>query len=99
MGPGRSSSLRIGDDSPVVAGSGRARDASGRSAIVEPRNAAGAPPLPLNVGKEKINLITYPGGSDYLKSVVQHVVTVGPSRVDPSYEITFAERYRPPPGV
>ena len=99
MGPGRSSSLRIGDDSLVVAGSGRARDAFGRSAVVEPRNAAGAPPLPLDVGKEKINLITYPGGSDYLKFAVQHAVTVGPSRVDPSYGITYAERYRTPLGV
>ena len=99
MGPGRSSSLRIGDDSSVVASSRQARDASGRSAVVEPRNTAGAPPLPVDVGKEKINLITYLGGSDYLKSTVQHAVTVGPSRVDPSYGITFAERYRPPLGV
>ena len=53
----------------------------------------------MDEGKEKINLITYPGGSDYLKSVVQHAVTVGPSKVDPSYGITFAERYRPPLGV
>ena len=81
MGPGHSSSLRIGDDSSVVVGSGRARDASSRS------------------GKEKINLITYLGGSDYLKYVVQHVMTVGPSKVDLSYGITFAECYRPPPGV
>ena len=99
MGPGRSSSLRIGDDFLVIAGSGRARDASCRSAVVEPRNAAGAPPPPLDEGKEKINLITYPGGSNYLKSVVQHAVTMGPSKVDPSNGITFAERYRPPPGV
>ena len=99
MGPCRSSSLRIGNDFSVVAGSGRARDASGRSAIVEPRNAAGAPPLPLDEGKEKINLITYPEGSDYLKSAIQHAVTVGPSKVDSSHGITFAERYRPPPGV
>ena len=99
MGPGRSSSLHIGDDSSVVSGSGRARDASSRSTMVEPRNAVGEPPLPLDEGKEKINLITYPGGSDYLKSAVQHAVTVGLSKVDPSYGITFAERYRPPPGV
>ena len=99
MGPGRSSSLRIGDDSSVVAGSGRAGDASSLSAVVEPRNVAGAPLLPLDEGKEKINLITYPGGLDYLKSVVQHAVTVGPSKVGPSYGVTFAERYRPPPGV
>ena len=76
MGPGRSSSLRIGDDSSVVVGSERAGGASGRSDIFEPRNAAEAPPLPLDEGKEKINLITYPGGSDYLKSVVQHAVIV-----------------------
>ena len=99
MGPCRFSSLRICDDSSVVVGSERARDASGRSAIFEPRNAAGAPPLPLDEGKEKKNLITYPERSDYLKSSVQHAVTVGPSKVDPSYGITFAERYRPPPGV
>ena len=36
MGPGHSSSLCIGDDSSVVAGSGWARDASDRSAVVEP---------------------------------------------------------------
>ena len=96
MGPGRSSSLRIGDDSSTVAGSERARHASSCPAIVEPRNAAGAPPFPLDEGKEIINLITYPGGSDYFKYVVQHAVTVGPSKVDPSYGSTFAERYRPP---
>ena len=62
MGPGRSSSLRIGDDSPVVAGSGRARDASSRPTVVEPQNVVGAPLLPLDKGKEIINLITYPGG-------------------------------------
>ena len=62
MGPGRSSSLRIGDDSSVVIGTGRAGGASGRSAISEPRNAVEAPPLPFDEGKEKINLITYPRG-------------------------------------
>ena len=67
--------------------------------MVEPRNAPGAPPLPLDKDKGKINLIKYPGGSDYLKSAVQHAVTVEPSKVDPSYGVTFAERYRPPPGV
>ena len=99
MGPSRSSSLRIGDDYSTVVGSGRVRDAPGRSAAVKPRNALGAPPLPLDKDKGKINLIKYHGGSDYLKSAVQHAVTVGPSKVDPSYEVTFAERYRPPLGV
>ena len=51
MGPSRSSSLRIGDDSSTVAGSGRVRDAPGRSVAVEPRNALGAPPLPLDKDK------------------------------------------------
>ena len=77
MGPSRSPSLRIGDDSSTVAGSGRVRDAPGRSAAVEPRNAPGAPPLPLDKGKGKINLIKYLGGSNYLDSAVQHAVTVG----------------------
>ena len=99
MGPGRSSSLRIGDDSSAVAGSGRVRNASGRSAVVEPRNVPGAPPIPLDKDKGKINLIKYPGVSDYLKSAIQHDVTVGPSKVCPSYGVTFAERYRPPPSV
>ena len=70
MGLGRSSSLRIGDDSSTVTGSGRDRNASGRSAVVEPRNVPRAPLLPLDKDKGKINLIKYPGGSDYLKSVV-----------------------------
>ena len=38
MGPGRSSSLRIGGDSPTVAGSGRIGDASDRSVEVELRD-------------------------------------------------------------
>ena len=62
MGPGRSSSLRIGDGSSAVANTGRTRGASDRSAVVEPRDAPRAPPLPLDKGKERINLIKYPGG-------------------------------------
>ena len=71
MGLGHSSSLRIGDDSSVVAGSGRTRDASDSSTVVEPQNVPRAPPPPLDKGKGKINLIKYPGGSDYLNSAVQ----------------------------
>ena len=99
MGPGRSSSLRIGDDSSTVASPGRTRGVSDRSAVAEHQNAPGAPLLPLDKGKGKINLIKYPRGSDYLKSTVQHAVTVGPSKVGPSYGVTFAKRYRPPVGV
>ena len=99
MGPGRSSSLRIGDGSPAVVNTGRIRGASDRSTVVVRRDTPGVPPLPLDKGKRRINLIEFPGGSDYLKSAVQHAVTVGPSKVGPSYGSTFAKRYRPPLGV
>ena len=69
------------------------------SAPVELRDAPGALPLPLDKGKGRVNLIEYPWGSDYLKSAVQHAITVGPSKVGPSYGATFAKRYRPPSGV
>ena len=54
MDPSRSSSLRIGDDSSTVAGSGRVRDASGRSTAVEPRNALGRLLSPWIRIKEKL---------------------------------------------
>ena len=99
MGPGRSSSLRIGDGSSAVSNTGRIRGASNRSAVVVRRDTPVAPPLPLDKGKGRINLIEYPRGSDYLKSAVQHAVTMGPSKVGPSYGSTFSKRYRPPLGV
>ena len=99
MGLGRSSSLRIGGDSSAAAGSGRTAGASDRSAGVELRDAPGAPPLPLDKGKGKVDLIKYPKGSEYLKSAVQHALTVGPSKVGSLYGATFARRYRPPFGV
>ena len=99
MGPGRSYSLRIGGDSSAVASSGRTRGTSDRSVTVELRNAPGALPLPLDKGKGRINLIKYSRGSEYLKSSIQHALTVGPSKVGPSYGATFARRYRPPFGV
>ena len=99
MGLGRSSSLRIGGDSSAVASSGRTGGASDRSAGVKLRDAPRAPPFPLDKGKGKVDLIKYPGGSEYLKSVVQHALTVGPSKVGLSYRATFARRYRPPFGV
>ena len=99
MGPGRSFSLRIGSDSSAIAGSRRTRGASDRSAVVEHRDAPEAPPLPLDKGKGRVNLIKYPRGSEYLKSVVHLALTVGPSKVGPSYGVTFARHYRPPLGV
>ena len=62
MGPGSSSSLRIGGDSLAVAGSGRTGSASDRSAGVDLRDALGAPPFPLDKGKGKIYQIKYLGG-------------------------------------
>ena len=99
MGPGRSSSLRIGGDSSVVADSGRTGSASDRSAGVDLRDALGEPPFSLNKGKGRIDEIKYPGGLEYLRSVVQNALAVGPCKVGPLYGATFARRYRPPFGV
>ena len=99
MGPSRSSSLRIRGGSSAVSGSGQTRGTSDRSVAVELRNVPGAPALPLDKGKRGINLIEYPEGSEYLKSVVQHALTMGPSKVGPSYRATFVKSYRPPFGV
>ena len=85
MGPGRSSSLLIGGDSSAIASSGRTGGAFDRLAGVELRDAPRAPPFPLDKGKGRVDLIKYPGGSEYLKSVVQHALIVGPSKVGPSY--------------
>ena len=99
MGPGHSPSLHIGGDSPVVASTGRTRSVVDRSTAVELRDVPGAPPLSLDKGKGRVSLIKYPEGSDYLNFAVQHAITVGPSKVAPSYGATFAKRYRPLSGV
>ena len=85
MGPGRSSSLRIGGDSFVASDSGQASGASDRLAGVTFRKVPGEPPLPLDKGKGRIDEIKYPVGSEYLKSAVQNALAVGPSRVEPLY--------------
>ena len=38
-------------------------------------------------------------GSEYLKSVVQNTLAVGPRKVDPLFGEVFSRRYRPPFGV
>ena len=58
MGPGRSSSLRIGGDSSAVSGSRRTGGASDNFNRVVLRNAPGEPPL--NKGKGRIDEIKYP---------------------------------------
>ena len=68
MGPGRSSSLRIGGDSSIIPDSGRTGGASDRLAVVAFRDPSGEPPLPSGKGKGRIDEIKYPVGSEYLKS-------------------------------
>ena len=70
MGPGRSSSLRIGGDYSAVAGSGWTGSTSDRSPEVDLRDAPGEPPIPFNKGKGRINEIKYPEGSEYLRSAM-----------------------------
>ena len=99
MCPGRSSSLRIGGDSSAVSGSRWTGGESNRLAVVVFRDAPGEPSSPLGKGKDKIDEIKYPVGSEYLKSAVQNALAVGPSRVEPLYGKIFVRRYRPPFGV
>ena len=96
MGPGSSSSLHIGGDSSAVSGSGWMRGESNSLAVVVPRDAPREPPSPLGKGKDKIDEIKYPVGSEYLRSAVQNALMVGPSRVEPLYGEIFVRRYRPP---
>ena len=99
MGPGRSSSLRIGGDSSAIPDSGRTGGESSLLDVVAHQDAPGEPPLPLGKGKGRIDEIKYPVGSEYLKSAVQNALAVGPNRVEPLYGEIFARRYRPPFGV
>ena len=99
MGPGHSSSLCIGGDSSAVSGSGRTGGESDRLAMVVLRDAQGKPPSPFGKGKDKIDEIKYPVGSEYLKSAVKNALAVGSSRVEPLYGEIFPRRYRPPFGV
>ena len=89
MGLGCSSSLRIGGDSSTIFGSGRTGGESNRLAVVVPRDAPGEPPSPLDKGKDKIDEIKYPMGSEYLRSAVQNALAVSPSRVEPLYGEIF----------
>ena len=54
MGPGRSSSLRIGGDSSAAAGSRQVGGASDRSAGIDLLDVPRAPPFPLDKGKGRI---------------------------------------------
>ena len=76
MGPGHSSSLRIGGDSFVVIGSGQVSGTLDRLIGIVLLDALGEPPLPLDKGKGKIDEIKYPRGSEYLKSAVQNALSL-----------------------
>ena len=99
MGSGCSSSLSIGGDSSAVSDSERTGGDSNRLAVIVLRDAPGEPPSPLGKGKDKIDEIKYPVGSEYLRSAMQNALAVGPSRVEPLYGEAFTRRYRPPFGV
>ena len=60
--------------------------------MVAIRDAPGEPHFPLGKGNDKIDEIKYPVGSEYLKSVVQNALAVGPSWVEPLYGEIFARR-------
>ena len=70
MGPGRSSSLHIGGDSSMKSGPDQTGGESNHLAMDVLRDALGEPPSPLGKGKDKIDEIKYPVGSEYLRSVV-----------------------------
>ena len=99
MGPGCSFALLIGGDSSAEYGSGRTGGESNRLAMVVLIDSLREPPSPFGKGKDKIDEIKYPVGSEYLKSAVQNALAVGPSRVEPLFGEVFLRRYRPPFGV
>ena len=90
MGPSRSSALHIEGDSSAESGLGRTGGESNCLAMVVLRDAPREPPSPLGKGKDKIDEIKYPVGSEYLKSTVQSALDVGPSRVEPLFGEVFA---------
>ena len=63
------------------------------------RDTPGEPPSPLGKGKDKIDEIKYLVGSEYLRSIVQNALAVGPSKVEPLYGEVFARGYMPLFGV
>ena len=99
MGPGRSSVLRIRNNSTRAFGCGRTGGESDSLAMVVHRVASGEPPFPLDKGKGKISEIRYPSGFEYLRVAIQNAEAIGLSRVEPSYGEIFAARYGPPFGV
>ena len=64
---------------------GQTGEGSGRPAIVVDRVPLVGPPSSSSKGKSKVSEIRYPGGSYYLRAVVQNAEAVGPSRIEPFF--------------
>ena len=94
--PNHYSGLRIRGSSVEEPDLGQTSEGSGHQAIVVDRVPSTGPPSPSGKGKSKVSEIRYPGDSDYLRAVVQKAEVVGPSRIEPSFGKTFADRYRSP---
>ena len=99
FGPSRLSGLRIGGSFTEGSDLGQIGGGSGHPAIVIDRVPSAGPLSPYGKGKGKVSKIRYPGGSAYLRAVVQNTKVVGPSQVEPSFGHNFASHYRPPFGV
>ena len=70
MGPVRSSIFRIGSNPTEESSSGRIDGGNDNLAVVVHRAALGEPHFSLDKGKEKINEIQYPSGSEYLRASI-----------------------------
>ena len=99
FGPNCSSGLHIGGSSIEEPDLGQIGEGSGRPALVVDSVPLAGPPSPSGKGKSKVSKIRNPGGSNYLRAVVQNAEAVGPSRIKPSFGKAFATRYRSPFGV
>ena len=93
MGPGRSSILPIGSNPVEASSSGRTDGGYDNLAVVVHRPGPGERTFPLDKSKGKLKENWLPSGYEYLRTVIQNAVAVGPNRVEPSYGEIFAARY------
>ena len=98
-GSSRSVGMRIEGRPTEESKSGRTGDGLGSPAavVVEVLSVGYLPPP--SKGKRKISKIRYPCGSEYLRASVRYAEAMGPSRVEPLFDKTFAIRYGPPSGA
>ena len=96
MGPGHSSSLRIGRDSSIVSDSGQASGASDRLAGVAFRDALGEPPLLLDKGKGRIDEVKYPPSSQLCSGSATKAKDSSGKAVEPPLEVMPITVWSPP---